>query len=73
MKITLGPLDTRVAEVLANRRGFSVDSLITSLLRREAAVEIANSPREDKPNLQSECIRQTNPNLGGGAVLFGPN
>lgn len=42
LKITLAPLDSETAQVIAQRRGISVDDLVSNLIQREAAIEITN-------------------------------
>lgn len=42
LRLSLSPLDARVAKVLADRRGVTVQGLIADLLREEAAIEITN-------------------------------
>jgi hypothetical protein len=42
MKINLLPLDEQAARVLAERRGLTVDALVSSLIREEATIEITN-------------------------------
>jgi hypothetical protein len=42
MKINLLPLDEQAARVLADRRGMTVDGFLQSLIREEAAIEVAN-------------------------------
>ena len=40
LKISLNPLDSRLAETLARARGLTVPALISNLLRDEAAIEL---------------------------------
>lgn len=40
LKITLAPLDSETAQVIAQRRGITVDDLVSNLIQREAAIEI---------------------------------
>ena len=42
LKIQLGPLDAKVAQVLASLRGITVTELMINLLREEAAIEITH-------------------------------
>lgn len=42
LRITLAPLDSETAQVIAQRRGISVDDLVSNLIQREAAIEITN-------------------------------
>lgn len=49
-KIVLAPLESQVAEVLAERRGICVETLIANLLRDEAAIELANWRRQASAN-----------------------
>ena len=42
LKLTLSPLDSKVANALAERRKVTVYTLVSSLLREEAAIEFAN-------------------------------
>lgn len=49
LKITLGPLDAETAQVIANRRAIEVSDLVSSLIQREAAIEITNWRSTSKP------------------------
>lgn len=49
LKYTLGPLDAETAQVIAQRRGISVDDLVSTLIQREAAIEITNWRATPKP------------------------
>ncbi len=40
LRLMLGPLESRVAQVIAARRGISVEMLVSNLLREEAAIEV---------------------------------
>lgn len=59
MKIVLTPLDAKTARVLADRRGVTVDSLISSLLREEAAIEITNWRAQGQHELTPTPITAT--------------
>ena len=47
MKVELTPLDKRAAEVLASRRGISVDVFVSELIRREVAIEFVQGTRAE--------------------------
>jgi hypothetical protein len=52
LKITLSPLDSEAAQVIAKRRGIPISDLVSNLIQREAAIEITNwraSPQSDAP------------------------
>ncbi len=49
LKITLGPLDAETARVIAEKRGIEVTDLVSSLIQREAAIEITNWRSTAKP------------------------
>ena len=72
MKVILGPLESEVAKVLANRRGISVAELVSNLLREEAAIEITGwrgllpaeakaAQAEGKPAQPAEVQREAQP------------
>ena len=42
IKLQLGPLDSRAAQSIADRRGISVEELISLLIREECAIEITS-------------------------------
>jgi hypothetical protein len=49
IKVTLGPLDSETALVIAQRRGLTVGDLVSNLIQREAAIEITNWQATSKP------------------------
>jgi hypothetical protein len=46
LRLNLGPIDLRAAEILAERRGISVDDLVSGLIRRESAMVISDLQQE---------------------------
>ena len=50
LKITLSLLDLETVQVIAQKRGIDVNDLVSSLIQREAAVEITNWRSMPKPN-----------------------
>ncbi len=67
MKIILGPLDSRTAQAIANRRGVSIETLMSNLIREEAAIELtgwrASVPMLAQPTAQEDNL--TKQSTGG--------
>ena len=56
LTIKLSPLDSRVASVIADSRNMTVDALIASLLREEAAIEVSRLRKSTDENELSDSL-----------------
>jgi hypothetical protein len=55
-KVILGPLDSKAAETIAQRRGISVDELVHTLIHEEATIELTHW-REPQPPTAPQPIQ----------------
>ncbi len=58
MKLTLPPLESKVAEVLSTQRGVSPEELVAGLLREEAALELTRWRQHSETLVDKAVLRQ---------------
>lgn len=73
LKITLSPLDSVIAEKMAERRGVNIAALVSALLREEAVIEVAgwrpaNNSAPIQPTKENQPVQsgQGGTNAQGG-------